>query len=596
MSGVSTDLDKNNNLWYLAIDLGTEKLSALLFNQNLGKQYPIYWHDLELKEDLFSLKMAVFYSFTQKENKTRQTKGRSSFIIGQKAIDKSQEERGIFLESLKPYLNIALSCYSSQKSQWEPKLQQSQERVIPLYWIQKALQAVLTALTIHSYKVGLEVKAKGLSQEDLFAALENLQGVILSYPNHWGETYCFNLREAILGAKLIQKPEKIIFVEEAIASLLGYLPSSENLAKNLVKTETKEDQPTLMIHLGASTTNLSLVNLPQDLDSLTHEDFRLEGFSYGGLSIDIDILYQFIYPQWVLNPQQTMMPLDWDFPTPGIADPIKRDTVFLRLQGSTVGRSLLQAAQLVKLVLQKRKQFTSKLGDQEWGVNQQELREKIINPYLDQINYHLNCLLAKKGQSAQEIEQIFCSGGTSFLLKDSLFLLLEQKFPNAKITYPNSEESKQEKKMSRVVLGLASVLLFPKVINYLKHQYNDYFLFIELLKILPKHIFAFEDIKQELIQRGINTAVCEKPIIEFLQGRIPQGLIPSVEDCLCLAEFSQHNPDYQGLLSIPFCTIDSQGYYHPDVEQCQKLRQYLGKLLSSHKQQLSEPLALNISF
>ena len=581
-----SNLDTNKNPWYLAIDFGTLELCALLFNQNLREQYPIYWHDLESKKDLFRLKIAAFYSFTQKQNKEKQKKGKSSFTIAQQAIDSFENEKGIFIESLKPYLNIAIPYYSSKISQWEPKLQQSAERVIPLYWIQKAAQSIFTALTPNSEKVGLEIKGVGLSQQDLFKALKRLQGVIISYPHSWGETYRFNIRETILGAKIVDKPEKIIFIEEAIASVLGHLSSSEN--------SKTEPSPTLMLHLGATTSNLSLVNLPEDLATLTYKDFATEGFSYGGLSIDIDILYQFIYPQWVINPQQPMMPLGMDFPAPGIPDEKKRDTVFLRLQGSSIGRSLLEAAKLVKFVLQKRDHFTSSLGEQEWGVSKEELTQKIINPYIKQINFHINSLLAKQGQSEQEIEQIICSGGTSILLKESLSILLEQKFPNANIIYPSLENLNDTNTISRVTIGLASVILLPQIIDHLKHQYNDYFIFIELLKILPKKMFSLEDIKSKLNQRGINTFVCKEKIITFLQGKIPNGLIPSPENCLCLAEYSQHNPEYKGLLDIPFCTIDSQGFYHPDVKQWQKLRQYLGKVLSSHKQQLSEPLTLNL--
>ncbi len=587
MSVASSNLKTNKNRWYLAIDFGTVELCALLFNQNLGEQYPIYWNDLESKQDLYRLKVAAFYAFTQKEEqKEKSPKSRSSFIIGQKAIDHSETEKGIFIQSLKPYLNIAVSYYSSSQGQWQPKLQQSPERVMPTYWLQKATQALLTALTPNSDKMGLTVKGVGLSQEALFQALNNLEGVILSYPHSWSETYRFNLREAVLGAKLVHKPEQIIFIEEAIASLLGHL--------SVLEQSQKEPKPTLMMELGASSTNLALVNIPENLDSLTHQDFTLESFAYGGLSIDLDILYQFIYPQWVKNPQQQMMTLEMDFPSPGIPDPLKRDTVFLRLQSYPVGRSLLQAAQLVKFVLQKREKFTSQLGEQKWGVTRQELTEKIINPYLNQINLSLNHLLAKKGQSNQEIEQIICSGGTSILMKESLSFLLEQKFSNAKIIYPNFTESEAENKVSRVAVGLSSLILFPKIIDNLNQQYNDYFLFIELLKILPKYMFAFADIKEKLIARGINTGVCEKKLLEFLQGKIPEGLIPSDKNCLCLAEYSQNNCEYEGLLKIPFCTIDSQGYYNPDVEQCQKLRQYLGQVLSSHKQQLSEPLTLNL--
>ena len=109
MAVVSSNLEQNKNLWYLAIDFGTAELSALLFNQNLGEQYPIYWSDLETNETLSTLKIAAFYHFTQKKESKTSYQKQSSFLIGQKAIIDSQNHKGIFLESLKPYLNISLS-------------------------------------------------------------------------------------------------------------------------------------------------------------------------------------------------------------------------------------------------------------------------------------------------------------------------------------------------------------------------------------------------------------------------------------------------------------------------------------------------------
>ncbi|HAA33548.1 MAG TPA: hypothetical protein DCE56_44750, partial [Cyanobacteria bacterium UBA8553] len=60
----------------------------------------------------------------------------------------------------------------------------------------------------------------------LQGALQQLEGVVLGYPADWGDTYHFNLREAVLEAKLVRHPEQIFFLEDAIAAILAGLPRS----------------------------------------------------------------------------------------------------------------------------------------------------------------------------------------------------------------------------------------------------------------------------------------------------------------------------------------------------------------------------------
>lgn len=82
------------------------------------------------------------------------------------------------------------------------------QQPISLHRIHQALQTMLATLTPSS-AVKQVIGAVGLSQGSLTAALAQLEGVILNCPATWSDTYCFNLREAVLKAELVGNPNKL---------------------------------------------------------------------------------------------------------------------------------------------------------------------------------------------------------------------------------------------------------------------------------------------------------------------------------------------------------------------------------------------------
>ena len=593
MSQLSSQIN-NNDTWYLGIDFGTISLAAVLLNSKLGRQYPIYWSFLNQQgsEESSFLLPTMAYCAPSGQLESNQEKLFTStttlpLVIGTAASKLTKEKEGIFLEKFKPYLNIAIPYYSSKQHQWEPQLQSSGEQLISLYSIQQALQALFATLASIDSPVDsdLTIGATDLSEESLKVALANLQGVILNFPEGWSDAYQFNLREALLHSKLVEHPAQIFFIEEAIASLLGNLLINENQPKSLQSSVT-----TLVINAGATTTELALVNLPNNPQKLTYTDFTLHSFAYGGDDLEEDILYQLIYPQWMSQFNLSLAGFEIDIPRPGEPDSDKRNRASLHLQSSNIGRSLLDTAKLVKLILQKRQEFTSQLGNQQWRVKRQDLEVKVIGPFLEHFNHQLNLLLSKTDISEQMIAQVVCSGEVMSTVGGMLFHWLRQKLPNATLI-----QQQEDEKTSRVAIGLASVPLFPSVLNQFRHQYSDYFLFRELLKAIPNESFSVKQIMHRLRERGINTQICFQRLLTFLKGELPIGLIPNSSALNLLSPTSQQNPEYQAIASTPLFFTEDNQCYRPNFEQCQYLLQYLAVILSDREQKLTEPLVFNLA-
>lgn len=251
------EVNISNAVWYLGIDFGTTGVSAVLLNQSTQEQYPIYWSNKlritheELQtvnpqlatrssgDNIFRLP-AVTYSGPAASKLFGQLPV-APIVVGSLASTLATHQPGIFLENFKPFLNIGLPYYSPKRQEWEPTLQlQHQQQVVSLYWVRRTLQALFATLTPKSVLPDsvMKVGAVGLGSNTLERALGELEGVVLGYPAFWGDTYFFNLREAVLEAKLVRYPEQIFFLEDAIASVLASLQSYE-----LKKTTTYTPKP-----------------------------------------------------------------------------------------------------------------------------------------------------------------------------------------------------------------------------------------------------------------------------------------------------------------------------------------------------------------
>ncbi|HEY9807402.1 MAG TPA: hypothetical protein V6D04_12595, partial [Candidatus Obscuribacterales bacterium] len=481
----------------------------------------------------------------------------------------------------------------------------------------------------------------GLDAAACQAALTQLEGVVLGYPANWPDTYSFNLREAVLEAKLVSRPDQIFFVEDAIAAILSGL-------RNPQRPQWKGG--TLVVNAGATSTEMVLVNLPDNLLEMTYSDFTLRSLPYAGDAIDQDIICQLLHPQWFRQSRtasrsqavetqwdwqaenSALDGLTWDslgldtlpLPIPGEPDLATRHRLQQRLTSSPLGQGALEAARHLKLILQHEDQFAFQLGDQRWVIMRRQLESQVFLPFIQRLNRELNVLLSQTGLPIQAINQAICTGGTASL--PAIARWLRQKLPNATIvqdTYQGDRNFNLEGRAvypdatagataaetpelagamlgdrlvscSRVAYGLATLPLYPQVLDVPRQQYGDYFLLLELLRAFPAQPVSVAGIMQLLERRGINTHACQLHILALLEGHLPPGLVPTEPDRNLLTESSRQYVDAQALTSTPLFFKEGNQLYRPNLEQCRRLRDYLSQVMATTHQTLEDPFAVNL--
>lgn len=648
----------SQRVWYLGIDCGTTGISAVLLDGASQKLYPLYWREQTSVGEAtksFRLPTAVYLpapsSASSELPETRVTVGSQAIALALRDRDASLTNAlalpevttltpGLLIQHLKPYLKVGIPHDAAGTDNWEPVLQWSDYRQIPLNWLQQALQALLKTVNPAVSDASLVCGATGLDTPTFKAALTQLAGVILGYPANWPDTYNFNLREAVLAAQLVTRPDQIFFVEDAIAAVLSGLRHPQ-------RPQWKGG--TLVVNAGATSTEIVLVNLPDNLAEMTYSDFTLRSLPYAGNAIDQDIICQLLHPQWFRQPRtanrgnapetqwnwqvenSALDGLSWDslgldtlpLPIPGEPDLETRHRLQQRLESSPLGQGVLEAARHIKLILQHEDQFTFELGNQRWMIMRRQLESQVFLPFIQRLNRELNVLLSQTGLPTQAINQAICTGGTASL--SAIARWLRQKLPNATIvqdTYQGDRSSNLADRAvgqpdendgattadttelggvalgdrlvscSRVAYGLATLPLYPQVLDLPRQQYGDYFLLLELLRAFPAQPVSVAGIMQLLERRGINTHACQLHILALLEGHLPPGLVPSEQDRNLLTDSSRQYLDAQALTAAPLFFKEGNQLYRPNLEQCRRLQKYLSQVMVNTYQTLEEPFAV----
>lgn len=341
-----------------------------------------------------------------------------------------------------------------------------------------------------------------------------LRGVIVGCPARWSDAYRFNLREAILRTGWVERPYQVWFLEEPIALVISELRDTAQ--------GTQWQGGTLILDSGATKTEFAVVDLPLPRSELKYEDFHLGSLAYGGDAIDQDIVGQLL-----LSGENRFLPgasggeLEISFPKPGEVDLEARYRLAEYLAGSEWGRGLLEIAREAKYRLQIENEITVRLEQQQWRLKRRDLEMKVFVPFLRALSREVNRLFSQTGVAPQGIRQALCTGGSASLV--AIARWLRQKLPSAAIIQDRIPQG-QLPKCSRVAYGLANLPLYPQVLNAVRHQYSDYFLLLELLRVMPDEAIAESQIFHLLEQRGINTAVCGDRLRQLLRGDLPPGL------------------------------------------------------------------------
>ncbi|MEH2208512.1 MAG: hypothetical protein V7K53_31315 [Nostoc sp.] len=642
------------SVWYLGIDLGTTGISAALLNRSTFVVHPIYWSAENLPgtssfQQSFRLPTEVYLptaSVPHGENETIEAHEQTApaAVAQDKAPDRSATtpatprstadptKNNLYSAQLKPYLQVAIP-YKSERQKWEPVLQLNEFSAGPLIWVVRSLSKLL--LTLKSEKTSttpsLMAAAVGIGEQDFPQIINNIAGVICTCPSSWSEQYRFNVREALLTSKLIQHPQQVFFVEEAIASLLPELDAvngeqvklSDAQGNHPAKTS---EHPivgnTLVINIGTTATEMLLVNLPETLQQLTYNDFMLHSFAYAGKGIEQDIICQLLLPPksrqsrletpsdsktstsnpWQWQPSipgldqmrwQTLGLEELELPRVGEPDITARIRLQQRLESSLLGQAVLDAALALKLILQHQDSFTLELADQRWVLQRRDLESQVFIPFVRRLNRELNKLLVARGIPTEAINQAILTGGVACV--GTVNRWLRQKLPSIKIIQDLYLGENGAPNCSRVAYGLAMLPLHPQILDIPRQQYTDYFLFTELLRLLPDRPLSFGEVIQLFEARGINTRICQQRLLAFLEGELPSGLIPSVTESTWLTQSSQENPDYQAIATAPLFEKQGSLTYRPNSQQLLSLRRYLDAIKASNQQSLEEPYTVNFA-
>ncbi|AFY41039.1 hypothetical protein [Nostoc sp. PCC 7107] len=617
-SQIELTVDVHNSVWYLGIDLGTTGISAALLNRSQSVVYPIYWSAENIPgansfQHSFRLPAEVYLPNASVSNGGINVK--SSQCSAQ----------------LKPYLQVAIP-YKNEEQKWEPVLQFNEFSAGPLIWVVRSLSKLLLTLKSdrQSTTQGLVAMAVGINQPTFHTIVGKIAGVICTCPSSWSEQYRFNVREALLTSKLIQHPQQVFFVEEAIASLISLFDQShgeiiqvsDRTGLQPVQTTEPLLGNTLVINIGATATEMALVDVPENLLQLAHQDFMLHSFPYASKGIEQDIICQLLIPPKyrqsrkdiaengknnTSNPWhwQTAFPdidkMQWqslgldkfDLPRAGEPDIGVRIRLQQRLESSILGQAALESALALKLILQHQENFTLDLADQQWKLQRRDLENQVFVPFVRRLNRELNKLLVARGIPTEAINQAILTGGVASL--GVVHHWLKQKLPNAKIMQDAYLGENGAPNCSRVALGLAMLPLHPQILEEPRQQYTDYFLFTELLRLLPERSLSFNEVLQLFEGRGINTSICQQRLLAFLEGELPAGLIPSPPESAWLTQNSSQNLDYQAIASAPLFEKQGNLSYRPNSQQLSALRRYLAAVKASTQQSLEEPYTVNFA-
>lgn len=569
--------------WYLGVDVGTTGISAALLQRETQKVYPIYWQaeqtELSARENLpftFRLPVSVYY------------------------LDSPQQTPPHLVSQFKPLLNLGIPYHQSVDSPeliGIPRIQWSEQQSLPLGGFRDAWTALLS--TLHP---GRGLSGRGLSSvrpqnpiialPNLYAlgavgldavefqqALNGLEGVILGCPTAATEAYRFNLREAVLAAGIVKRPEQIFIIEDAIATLLYQFHLHP----------PDPDSTILIINIGATTTEMAVAQLPQNLTEFTASQVVCHHLAYAGDALNQDIMTQLLirsenspFPEFDLR--------DSDIPQPGYPDLVKRYRLQQILHGNQCGIKLLEIAETLKFELQ---QQDIRLNRDSLGeVSPKDLEQKIFVPFIQQLNQELNHFFSEQGISPIRITQAICTGGNGTW--PTLSRWLRQKLPNALITQDSPHDQYNSDNnyshCSRLAWGLAVLPLYFQVLDVSRHQYSDYFLLAELLRVFKEQPLSLSEVYQLLENRGVNTRSVSNRILAILNGKLPSGLIPSPADAIWLTVESQNNPDYQELLEGSLFYQDVDQNYFISLDRADMTRKYLAQLSLNSLQNWEEPL------
>ena len=572
--------------WYLGIDIGTTGISAVLLHYSDRKIYPISWQQDSAENSIDRLP-AVAYTIGETEPPS--AVGFNALSLANLDAEVPGASPGVLFKNLKTFLELALPWEDEEGTQ-QPILQYSERQEIPLVQWRRSLQSLLATLTPNSMEPQVETFDN--------TTIPPLAGVIASIPAESSAAYQFNLREAVLQAKLVSKADRVFLVEDSVAAILSTLPSSDGepliFGDDDRAREFQFDRwqgTILVVNSGAANTELCIARVTDRLQDFDRDRILTYRFRYGGNDLDRDIIFQLLLDEDFARELPLSLPGGIELPKPGEPNGQSRVLFDRWLQTSPLRRSLLDIAKHVKIALQTENEFAFPFGDRRLTVKRQDLERRVLLPFAQKLNRELNVFLSQTGVAVEAIDRTLCTGGTTSWPAISRWL--RQKLPNATIVcdvYPHAPDRDR----SRIAYGLAMFPLYPGVLDTHSHQYHDLFLLRELLQAFPDNTASSKEIIAALDRRGINIKACKSIIAKLLKGKQATGLIPDATEAVFFTEMSLQHPAIAAIADAPLFHIENKHTYRLDPQQRQQWLQQIDRVLASCHQTLTEPLVAAI--
>ncbi len=459
-----------------------------------------------------------------------------------------------------------------------PQLHYAQDHWISLSTLRQQLAQQLLQIPMMRATAALPLPLSGI--------LKNLRGVVLGIPGEGSDCYCFNLREAVLEANLVQSPDQIFFVETAIAAWLGGQPPIAPLPPHTPlpshtpwPSDAKHPSHTFVIHTNPATTELGVIALPLGIEEVDSAQRHLLSFAYGDMAMAQDILCQMFYGA-LSHPDLGVASL----PVPGQPDVVIRDRLQQRLQSTLLGRSLLQMATTLHQAFRQPGALDFHIHGETRTVYPEDFNQAVLQPYLQRINSAINRVMAQANLIPSEIQQVICSG--EIASQETISHWMQKKFPTASpICLPVGTTNRGT---TNIATGLARLPLYPQLFRTQPHQYSNLFLTKEILTALPTRPLSLADILKTLEQRGINTVLCQNAILRLLEGHLPTGLTSAPEDVALITDGGKASVAAEPIAG--FIKVDNQYQIHREAGD--RLQSHLTALLTQTHQTLAEPLTL----
>jgi hypothetical protein len=425
--------------WWLALDLGSSQLSALLVNRQTRTLHPIYWSSLSAHAGThksYGLTPSVYLSLSLADPESPTltplavgTRADELADLNPQATDPASSAtayRRILLRHLKTHLLAPTSPLDPAD-------------------LQTACGILLSTLSGFRSEVRspamVQCGADGLTPSSTHQALRQLAGVVASGPSLMNEHYSRSLCDAILAARLVPSPAQI--------AIMG---DGHGLQAALTTAPTPPTD-VLVATVGAMATDLMLLR--------GEEAPQIHVYPYGDMALIQDciaLLLQTLHPaaqqpapdlpklprcgaaltvadQDAITHQGLLKALGdgWaSIPRSGVPRPDRRLTLQQDLDATSLGRSLQRVALRVLRLLADEEMVLVQVGSHRGQISRQMIDQQILWPYLQGLDVIMSALFDTAQRSPQAISQAICGG--LLYPHSAIARWLQEKCPQAQVT------------------------------------------------------------------------------------------------------------------------------------------------------------------